>query len=85
MLIPTDKIKLGKDNLIYLDGCPAFKAFVDPASGESQTVVIQFCDRDRYRSTSRGTRLMEIRLGDLLIRIQEIVDEALTKNTASSG
>lgn len=55
-------VKASEDGLMKIDGVPMFRKVE-----HNNIVYLQFCDKDRMRSSCRGSRLVEIRL-DLLIQ-----------------
>lgn len=55
-------IKTSEDGLMKIDGVPMFRKVI-----RDGVIFVQFFDKDRMRSSCRGTRLVEIRL-DLLIQ-----------------
>ena len=59
-------IKITDDGLMKLDGVPMFRKVV-----HNNAIYIQCMDKDRMRSSCRGTRLVEIRLDLLILAIRQ--------------
>jgi hypothetical protein len=67
-----EAVKIADDGLVKLDGITAFRRVL-----RDGVIMIQFYDRDRQRSTCRGTPFVEIPLVVLvaMMEIQERADE----------
>ncbi len=65
LLDPTGKsIEVNDKGMVRVDGIIAFRIVI-----RNNKVCVQFCDQDRLRSSSRGTRYVEIPLDALADRL----------------
>ncbi len=65
LLDPAGKsISINDKGMVRVDGIIAFRIVI-----RNNKVCVQFCDQDRLRSSSRGTRYVEIPLDALADRL----------------
>jgi hypothetical protein len=67
----TPKITVADDGLARLDGIPMFRV-IDRAG----VIILQFQDRDRLRAQCRGSKFVEIPLGDIMAALTPVKEKA---------
>jgi hypothetical protein len=66
-------IRVSSDGLAKLDGIPMFRVIVRDGG-----IYLEFCDRDRLRSSCRGSRFVEIPLKSM-VAVISAANEAKTE------
>jgi hypothetical protein len=67
----TPKIVVADDGLARLDGIPMFRVIE-----RAGVIILQFQDRDRLRAQCRGSKFVEIPLGDIMAALTPVKEKS---------